>query len=1480
MKVSTSMFSRHLLGQTLWLIGCVAFCGTTPSYAKIVINEVLAQNLKTTADPCEADWIELYNEGDTAVNVTGMYLTDDLANPRKWRIPAPDVRGTIIAAKGYLLIWADGTDKRPGLHANFGLSADGEDIGLFDADGATLVDSVTFGQQTADVSYGRFPDGAEQWRYMGMTTPGASNKRAYEGIVAEVEFSHTRGFYDNAFNLRLTTATPGATIYYTVDGSDPVAKNGVGLGAQYVSAIPITTTTCVRAAAVKVGWLGSVTVSASYLFLSDIIHQSSAPAGFPSSWGKTRVDYAMDSRVVDADPTIKDDLKTIPSVSIVMNKDDLFEKENGIYANLRDTSGVKWERASSIEWIDPTTGDNFQVNTGIRMHGSYYGRNPDVGKHAFRILFKGAYGPTELVYPLFKDGEVDHFDTLVLRSIWNYSWFGDSSGMGYRSADYLRDLFCRDTTRDMGELSPRGRPVHVYVDGLYWGLFILSERPDDGFLVNHLGGEKEDYDLIFGDSSVSAKKGDMSTWNAMMTLAAKDMSNSQNYLAMQQYVDMTNMIDYMLMIYQSGSRDAPTFLNNDGAPHNMFAARSKDPAGPFLFLPWDVEWVLEQPTVNRVTVVGGANGPHYLVSRLKANADFKMLMADRIYRFFFNDGALTPNGCINRYGALADEIDRAIIGESARWGDSTGTLYTRADWVNEVNRLKTSYFSVRTDTVVAQLKSAGLYPTVAPPDYSVSGQPLHGGHVAAGSQLSMQNPNTGTSAIWYTLDGTDPRARTTGGDAVLVTENAAKKVLVPTAAISDAWKGGATFDDSAWTPGVGGVGYENSTGYESYFSIDVKSQMYGKNATCYIRIPFTVAAADVGTFSSLVLSLRLDDGFIAYINGVEVARTNFTGTPAWNSKASGQNLDQDAIILTPWTLAAVGLNALHAGENILAIQALNESTTSSDFLLSAELKGTRSGGMPSATALKYTGPVALPNSVVAKARVLVSTSPTVSTWSALNEAVYAVGPVAQSLRISEVMYHPAEPNTEFIELVNTGAAAINLNLVQFTKGITFTFGNVELAPHAYTLVVQDLAAFQARYGASLPVAGQYQGSLSNGGERIQLRDAAGTVIEDFSYSDGWYDLTDGLGFSLTALTPAAADPNHFADKSLWRPSAHRGGSPGYDDSGVLPEPGAVVINELMANDKKGGPDWIELHNTTAQPINVGGWFLSDDANDLMKYQIAAGTTIDANGYIVFYENTQFGNAADPGCHVKFALSRSGEAVYLHAGAAGALAGYCTQEKFDAVETGVSLGRWAKSTGAYNFVELSTPTPGAANAAPKVGPIVISEIMYHPAENPDAEYVELLNIGKVALTLFDPDVNLPWRFTDDPQNPTIDLLLPGDVPVTLLPGGRLILTKNLEAFKAQFGAPAEVPVLAWGAGWLSDTGEKIQLSKPSDNGHWLRVDRVVYSDGSHPSFGQMLDPWPVEADGFGSSLTRIDPTAYGNDPANWKAAAPSPGVGNP
>ncbi|MHC4660014.1 MAG: lamin tail domain-containing protein, partial [Planctomycetota bacterium] len=450
-------------------------------------------------------------------------------------------------------------------------------------------------------------------------------------------------------------------------------------------------------------------------------------------------------------------------------------------------------------------------------------------------------------------------------------------------------------------------------------------------------------------------------------------------------------------------------------------------------------------------------------------------------------------------------------------------------------------------------------------------------------------------------------------------------------------------------------------------------------------------------------------------------------------------------------------------------------------------------GNPNPVGTLYGSPVTLTASKHVKARVFDDTNDA-NEWSALNEAVFAIGPVAENLRISEIMYHPQDtndpndPNTEYVELKNIGPNTLNLNLVSFTNGIDFTFGSLDLAAGAYAVVVKDQNAFNARYpGFSGVMGGEYTGSLNNGGERIELEDALGRTILDFRYEDSWHPITDGEGYSLTIIDPNNSDSNSWSEKDSWRASAYVGGSPGSDDAGIVPNPGAVVINEVMAHSHL-APDWIELYNTTDGAIEIGGWFLSDSDSNVMKYEIAASTVIQSGQYLVFYEDVNFGDQNDPGCHIPFAFSENGEEVCLSSGldGNGKLTGYREVEDFGASESNVSFGRYYKgSTGNYNFVAMDHNTPDVTNAYPKVGPIVINEIMYHPNwpdsspyGNENFEYVELYNITGSDVNLYDEEGN-PWKFTDG-----IEFTFPVDINIPAY--DYVLVVKDPAAFTWRYG----------------------------------------------------------------------------------------------
>ena len=250
-------------------------------------------------------------------------------------------------------------------------------------------------------------------------------------------------------------------------------------------------------------------------------------------------------------------------------------------------------------------------------------------------------------------------------------------------------------------------------------------------------------------------------------------------------------------------------------------------------------------------------------------------------------------------------------------------------------------------------------------------------------------------------------------------------------------------------------------------------------------------------------------------------------------------------------------------------------------------------------------------------------------WSALQNAVFAIPGSQSDLRISELHFNPAAPSAseiaagfddnddfEFIELFNPNiASTINLNGVQLADGVLFDFGDFDLLPGERAVVVEDVDAFMARYGNSANIIGQWSGGLSNSGEEVTLLDSEANEILSINYNDNdpWHSAADGEGFSLVLEDPSNTPVDELGKYYSWRSSTVLGGTPG---AAAVDRVG-VVVNEVLAHSDGSQLDSIELFNTTDTAVDVGGWYLSDEGGDLLKYQIPAGTVIAAGGYLVF-----------------------------------------------------------------------------------------------------------------------------------------------------------------------------------------------------------------------------------------------------------------------
>ncbi len=1088
-------------------------------------------------------------------------------------------------------------------------------------------------------------------RFFGEPSPGAANTGGAVDFVQDTKFTVDRGFFDAPFNVEITTATPDATIRYTTDGTAPTATHGD----IYDGPIAVTTTTTLRAAGFKDGFEPTNVDTHTYIFLDDVLAQPNQRPGYPSTWQGFPADYGMDPEVTtDVDspnyhPGVKDALASLPTMSLVLAPNDLMGG-SGIYTNSL-SRGSGWERSASIELILPEgmlgpegNGREFQVNCGVRMQGGSSAR-PGEGKHSFRLLFKDEHGPTKLRFGLFPDSRVDRFDTVILRCFSTDSWHFKDGGARYRRWDsqFIRDLWMKDTQLAMGHLSGHNSYVHLYVNGFYWGVYNPSERPDDSFLYQHDQREevpqstrKEDWDVVKDFNELF--RGNRQAWDQLMSLANSGLSSVTSYQRLQGnnpdgtrnpaypvLLDVDNLIDYMMLHLYGCAEDWPH--------HNWYAGRSRtaDSRG-WRFFVWDQEIVLDFVFRDRLDV-SNSNSPAFVYSRLRANEEFRVRFGDRIQRHLFHEGVLTNDVARARWNARADQIDSAVIAESARWGDyrmdvadprnSPAELYTREDhWLVEKEKVLNTYLPESHRRAMTRFRRENLYPAVDPPILS-----QHGGVVARDFPLGIAAP-LGTA--YYTLDGSDPRleggevsptaiAAGVGATETILGSPAPARYLVPSDDSVDSTWTAVDFPDDDWTAGESAIGYERSSGYEDDYVVDLEGEMYGLSPTVYLRIPFDVA--DPSQYAFLRLEIQYDDGFVAYLNGEEIAQQNAPADLSYAARADDSHPDADAQEFLGFDLT--GAASLRAGRNVLAIHGLNASATSSDFLIAPRLVG---GSLAESA-------IPIESTSVVKARSLQG-----GEWSALVSATFYLDEPLD-LRITEVHYHPrSEPGSpfngddfEFVEMQNVGPETIALTGVRLSGAIEFQFPTDEvweLAPGETVLVVENFPAFTERYDTNgMFIAGEYRGNLSNGGEWITLESATGELILEFAYDDEWYPSTDGAGSSLeivNALGPAS----DWLFSAAWAPSAVTDGTPGEHPLGPPPDGGLQLIGDGNQDGNSdisdavatllllfGGGDLIapcdgdspfEGGNLVLLDINADGGFNVADAVHLLNYLFGDG----------------------------------------------------------------------------------------------------------------------------------------------------------------------------------------------------------------------------------------------------------------------------------
>jgi hypothetical protein len=980
-------------------------------------------------------------------------------------------------------------------------------------------------------------------RYFGIPTPGTVNNLGFVAFVADTKFSHDRGFYDTNFAVTITCDTAGATIRYTTNGVPPTETTGT----VYSGPITISRTTTLRAAAYKAGYEPSDIDTQSYLFLDNVLAQNGA--GLPNNWGS---DWQMDARVVTNAAyaaRIRDDMKSLPVVSIAMDPQQFWGPQ-GIYT-LATSQGVAYERPCSAEMFFPDgSAEGFQINCGIRIAGGA-SRSSLTPKHGLRLLFKSIYGDSKLRYPFFDNTDADRFDSIAFRPNFNMSWVrtdnsgpllnGNADGAERTHALYIRDQWTKDSYTAMGAAGAHERFVHLYVNGVYWGLYNPSERTDASFAETYFGGEKEEYDAVFSDlSSVSrAVDGDKNAWNSALAIANAGLTTSNAYREIQKWVNVTNLADYMMLNFYCATVDWPW--------QNWNALRKRETNAQFKFIVWDAEYTLDTPpwmpddrTPNVGAGSGGVNGndldsPARFYFHLKNNSEWRLLFADRAHKHFFNNGVLTTNQAIPRFLGLCDVIDRAIVCESARWGDvvRTSQPYTRnVEWLTEKQRLLTNFFVGRTDRVIGHLRGAGLYPFLSAPSYN-----QHGAFFTNEFTLTISAP---AGVIYYTTNGVDPRlpggaispsATLYGGP---ITLNSSRRILARAfhtnvwSAVSDATFIEATpiplrITEMMFNPLEPASGTNVSEDFEY---IEVKNlsgaplSLAGMKLTRGITFDFPGVVLGGGEYALIVknaaaFAARYGTGF------------NVIGQYTGALSDDGENVRLHGPL-------GESIHNFEYEEWFTVTDGLGFSLVVRDEMQDLDLWSEREGWRPSG---------------------VLGGSPGASDPA----------PNIPAVRINEVLTHTDPPQVDAIELHNPGTLDVSIGGWFLTdeardpKKYRIPDGTM-IAASGY--IVFDETQFSGGSGFS----------LSSRGEEIYLYSGdANTNLTGYGHGFSFGAAANGVSFGRHVISTGE---EHFPAQTAYTPGA---ANPG-------PIIGPVVLTEIMYNPPPGEPEFVEFKNISSNTV--------------------------------------------------------------------------------------------------------------------------------------------------------------------------------------------------------------------------------------------------------------------------------------------------------
>ncbi len=642
------------------LIATLLFFATTIHGQTVVINEFMAKNSTTIQDEDGdfSDWIELFNPGDSTVNLLNYRLSDDSNNLDKWFFPEVH-----LLPNSYLLLFASKKDRTDTtmLHTNFKISSGGEALFLSDQSGR-LIDQTEIQSLSDDASYCRIPDGSTRWIITTVPTPKATNNEANQ-----LHFSNQEGFYTAPFFLSITSAS-GDTIYYTLNGNLPSPNTSYVTAPLHIvnrnsepnlfSEIPTTPEQDLIS-------LKAWESPQKSIDKATILRCASYRNGIRTSKVYTK-SYFVDSTIMGK--------YTMPVISLITEADNLFHNDSGLYVpgvhfnreNPERTGnyfmhGRNWEREIHIEYFEPNGNLGFAQDAGVRIHG---GKTRQAAQKSLRLYARNAYGKKYFNYPLLPHRQNDNYKRFLLRTTMG-GWEGQTI-----ITDVLGQKIASPLNIDYQEF----QPVIVFINGEYWGIHTMRDRIDERYIAYVHNIDKE---------AVEFKEHDNEAYEDLMNFIANNsLAFEDNYHYVTTQIDLHNYIDYTI---------AELFFNNYDWPTNNIKLWRKVPEGKWRWILYDLDAGFRDETYNMLlhattndASINWPNSPEstFLFRNLLTNDSFKAAFMNR-YASILNrefDGQRMRHMLDSIKGLYAPEITV----HSDRWNYPNSLHKWEEDIANEL----------------------------------------------------------------------------------------------------------------------------------------------------------------------------------------------------------------------------------------------------------------------------------------------------------------------------------------------------------------------------------------------------------------------------------------------------------------------------------------------------------------------------------------------------------------------------------------------------------------------------------------------------------------------------------------------------------------------------------------------------------------------------------------------------------------------------